>query len=300
MFGAASFPRSVFLRGRQHFREALRQTRYLYRLRCRETGVLPDFLLVGAMKAGTTSLYDYVRQHPGVLPPTVKEIQYFNKPSHLRQGERWYRAQFPTRARMDQTSERLGYSAVTGEATPQMHLPLYASLAAELVPDARIVMILRDPVSRAYSHYRHWCRHSLRFPKESFWDALQREEGRVTPELERLARDPGLRPEQAIRYSYRTRGYYADQIEQWRKHFPQERILILNFDDLRANAASVCKRFFDFVGLPPWPVQTTRVRNAGRYDQPIDDRSRHYLTEHFRPYNRRLFDLIGEDWGWPS
>ncbi|AHE97597.1 sulfotransferase [Thioalkalivibrio paradoxus ARh 1] len=241
--GSGSLVRNLFLRGRQHFREARHQARYLRRMHLGDPGVLPDFLLIGAMKAGTTSLYDYVRQHPGKLPATTKEIQYFNSPRHQRQGERWHRAQFPTRARIDRTSEQLGYRALTGEATPQMHLPSYAPLAAELVPDARIVMILRDPVSRAYSHYRHWYRHSLRFPKESFWEALQREGERVTRELERLVRDRGLRPEQALRYSSQTRGRYADQ---------------------------------------------------------MDDRCRRYLTEHFRPYNRRLFELIGEDWGWPS
>ena len=120
--------------------------------------VLPDFLIAGAKRGGTTSLWKWLQQHPGVLPmfPAVQQIKsphFFD--IHWTRGERWYRSHFPTRAAVDRAAGRLGYRPVVGEASPYyMFHPFAPERVAATAPDAKVIMLLRDPVDRAYSNFR--------------------------------------------------------------------------------------------------------------------------------------------------
>lgn len=261
---------------------------------------LPDFLIVGAMKCGTSSLFHYLCQHPGFLPPTHKEIQYFTSPRFHRLGEAWYRSHFPTTAALDAHSKTLGYRAITGEATPAMIVKNYPANAAQLVPDAKLIMILRDPVERAYSHYHHTQRNWRREPL-SFWEALQAEPQRTAAtsadnDLWSSARD--LR--NLKRFSYIQRGKYIDQIEHWLRYYPREQLHIVNYARLQQAPGEVCSEVTDFLGLPRHELSDFGVHNKGSYTEPMETRCRDFLIEEFRPCNRRLFDFLGEDWQWPS
>ncbi|MCP4350850.1 MAG: sulfotransferase domain-containing protein, partial [Desulfobacterales bacterium] len=114
---------------------------------------MPDFLILGAQKAGTTSLFEYLVSHPGVLAPTTKEVQYF---SHLYgKSTLWYRSHFASRASLRRATTRLGYRALTGEASPYyLNHPLAADRAHRVVPDASLIVLVRDPIERAHSHWR--------------------------------------------------------------------------------------------------------------------------------------------------
>ena len=268
-----------------------------YRKLFRRDGVLPDLLIIGAMKSGTTTLFEMLAQHPGFVPPEVKEIQFFNHPRNRARGEAWYRAHFPRRGQMDQLAGVLGYRPVTGEATPAMSVPFAAEQTARLVPDARLVVSLRNPVERAWSHYQHMRRHPLP-ERASFAEALERElaylnDGvKLTPEnYHRMA--PLLH-----RFGYVNRGQYAEQLERWFAHFPREHFLFLNFDQWVNDPASATARIAEHVGLPEHEFEVT-VANPGRYRSSMPEDCRERLTEHFRPWNRRLFDLLDESWGWP-
>ena len=261
--------------------------------------VLPDFLLVGAMKSGTTSLFHYLTQHPGIVQPRTKEIHFFNSPSHDRLGQNWYRAHFPLRKEMEQKSYHLGYPALTGEATPAMVKNAYASNAAALVPNAKIIMIFRNPVDRAYSHYQHQLRWFI--PETlSFWEALQKEPERTERYLQLNSAGAQNIGGAFLRYNFAERGKYIRQIENWLKFFDREQLKILNFEDLKKNPGRLCNDVYAFLGLPAHEVDTAQKLHLGGYRSEIDDRSREFLTELYRPYNRRLFDFLGEDWGWPS
>lgn len=261
---------------------------------------LPDFLIVGAMKCGTSSLFHYLCQHPGVLPPVQKEIQYFTSPNFYRMGEAWYRSHFPTMRALDTHSEALGYRAITGEATPAMVVEEYPENAAQLVPRARLVMILRDPVERAYSHFQHTRRNWHREPL-SFWEALQAEPQRTAPPHNRTRHWPNKKALRNMkRYSYIQRGKYIDQIEHWLKYYPREQLHIVNYARLQESPAEVCDEVSAFCGLPPHNFTGFGVFNKGGYTEPMEDRCREFLTETFRASNRRLFDFLGQDWQWPS
>tara|TARA_B100001540_G_scaffold299072_2_gene303170 strand:+ start:780 stop:1688 length:909 start_codon:yes stop_codon:yes gene_type:complete len=260
-----------------------------------EERVLPDFLIVGAMKSGTTSLFHYLTQHPGFCPPSTKEVHFLDNPTFYRFGESWYRSHFPTRSHMQGLEQQLGYRPVTGEATPSMVSELYAINAARHVPDARLVMVLRNPVDRAYSHYHHMRRSFFGEPL-SFWDALDAEARRIDADRKRK----GGATRRFKRYSYARRGMYIDQIEHWLQYFPRERLQIFSYEQLVNSPNEVCNQLCAHIGLPPMSFETDEKRNTGHYSEPMEERCRERLTELYRPYNRRLFTFLGEDWGWPS
>lgn len=280
---------------RGHGRTCLKRARALLP----RDDILPDFLIIGSMKCGTTSLYYYLGQHPGIRPAAAKEIGFLNDPAMHRLGERWYRAHFPTRAAMDRQAARLGYRPLTGEASPSMMSRFYALNAARHVPRARLIAVLRDPVERAYSHYQH-NRRTVVIDPLSFWDALMAEEQRTARDVALNDTDPASAGDALTRYSYARRGFYIDHIAMWLEHFPREQLRLVCYEQFIADPLATCNEIADHLGLPPHDFEVSRRFNPGHYTQPMDQRCRDYLTERMRPYNRRLFDFLGEDWGWPS
>ncbi|MDZ7790913.1 MAG: sulfotransferase domain-containing protein [Xanthomonadales bacterium] len=263
----------------------------------RPDGVLPDFLIIGAMKCGTTTLFKMLEQHPGFLPPVTKEIHYFDSPLNNARGQAWYRAHYPSERDMQAAEKRLGHAPLTGEATPAMSAPMYARNAAELVPDARIIVSLRNPVDRAWSHYQHYQRHPKPDPLD-FQSALERElswlaEGNTITEDNFLRLSPT-----AHRLGYVLRGRYVEQLEKWFEYFPKNQFLILNFERWVQDPASAARRVAEHVGLPAAKLNATRS-NQGGYQKSMPQACRDLLTEYYRPWNRRLFDMIEEEWDWP-
>jgi hypothetical protein len=261
--------------------------------------VLPDFLLVGAAKSGTTTLFHYLTQHPGILPPSVKEVSYFHEPQNFSLGPNWYRAHFPRLMDIQHKREQLGYRVLTCDATPSMNINSHAINASALVPDARLIMILRNPVDRTYSHYQHQ-KHKLPRESLSFWDALQAEAERTADDQQRNIHDPQHVGRLLRRFGYTHKSKYINQIEYWLQYFSREQLKIVSFDALQESPGKLCNELCQHIGLPEFDFDTSRKMNEGGYSKPMDDRSREYLTELFRPFNRRLFDFLGEDWGWPS
>jgi hypothetical protein len=249
---------------------------------------LPDFLLIGAQRCGTTSLYRYLAAHPHVLPALDKEVHFLSR--HWTRGEGWYRAHFPLRARK---AGRRSPAPLTFEATPYyLFHPLAAARAAELVPEAKLLVLLRDPVTRAWSHYRHMVR--LGLEPLSFQDAIEEEPVRLAGEVARLVSDPGYDAVRHRRYSYLARGAYAEQLQRWLGHFPPDRILVLRSEALFDEPARCYRAVLEFLGLPQWappsfPVHTKQ--SPLPRGMPAETRRR--LEEHFAPANRELEALLG-------
>jgi len=261
--------------------------------------VLPDFLLIGAAKSGTTTLFHYLQQHTGILPPKIKEITYFHEPRNFKLGPKWYRAHFPREIDVMRVSEQLGYPALSFDASPSMNINSYAINSHARVPNARLIMILRNPVDLAYSHYQHQKR-KLPVERLSFWDALQAEPVRTAEDVQKNVDDPQHVGRYLRRFGYIHQSRYVDQIDYWLQYFHREQLIIVSFDALKENPGKLCNEVCSHLGLPEFEFDTQRKLNEGRYSAPMDDRSRDYLTELFRPLNRRLFDFLGEDWDWSS
>jgi hypothetical protein len=239
---------------------------------------LPDFLILGAQKAGTTALYDYLTRSPAVSGPPWKEVSFFDR--HWARGERWYRGNFPRGARPP-----------VGEASPgYLFHPDAPRRVRELLPDAKLIAVLRDPVTRAYSHYRHEV--ALGREPLSFEDALAAEDERMAGELERMAADPAYFSYAWWNWTYRARGLYAEQLERWFAVFPREQLLVLTNDELGADTAGTVARVLEFVGAPPHgPADYPRV-----YDRDYErmrPETRDDLAAFYAAPNRRLSELLG-------
>jgi hypothetical protein len=249
---------------------------------------LPSVLIIGAQRSGTTSLFNYLAEHPDMLPPMVKEVHYFDL--HYARGVRWYHGRFPF-------SYRLRSGALTMDASPYYLVhPLAPERAARLLPDVKLVAVLRNPIERAYSHYQHEVRdgrESLSFP-----EAIDREAERLAGEEDRLRRDPGYYSFNHHRYSYTRRGLYLEQLQRWLLHYPRSRLLVLQSEWLFRDPAAAASAVYRFLGLPDYQLKDSRPFFQGNYERQIAPGLRARLAAYFEPFNRDLYQWLGQDFGW--
>ena len=261
--------------------------------------VMPTFLIVGAKRGGTTSLWRWLQQHPGVLPlfPAVQQIKsphYFD--IHYAKGERWYRSHFPTRAAYDRATRRLGHLPAVGEASPYyLFHPLVPQRVARAASDVRVLVTLRDPVDRALSNYRER-RGSDAEPIADFAAALEAEPARTEGEVERILRDPTYYSYAHDNHTYLARGRYAEQLRRWLAHFPREQVLVLQAEAMYADPAAAFARVERFLGLPHHPVQFEHHHRLPGASWDPDLRRR--LADYYAPHNEALYDLLGERFEW--
>jgi hypothetical protein len=198
-----------------------------------DPGLLPNLFVIGAAKAGTTSLHNYLDRHPDVAMSEDKEMRFFNDPD-CRSWLGRYQAYFPRGTRY------------RGESTPQYtKWPLFPGVVdrmADLVPDARLVYLLRDPVDRAIAEY----------VEEATW-------GVMSGDVEELLRDAD-QPHNRLLAPSR----YAVQLGEFRRRFAPEQILVLDLVDLSERPAETMATVFEFLGLPPIELdeEALRPRNA--------------------------------------
>ena len=245
---------------------------------------LPDFLIVGAQKAGTTALYAYLRWHPRLTGPAWKEVGYFDR--HYKRGVRWYRGHFPARSR----------GRLVGEASPgYLFHPLAPQRVAETVPEAKLVALLRDPVDRALSHYHHEV--ALGREPLGFEDALAAEPERTRGQTERLLRDPDYWSPAWWDHTYLARGRYAEQLERWFAVFRREQLLVLATEELAADPGRAYRRVLEFLGAPRHDLDSYPRVYAQEYAE-MRPETRRRLGEYFAEPNERLYELLGRDFGW--
>jgi len=247
---------------------------------------LPDFLVLGAQKAGTTALYEYLRRHPQITGPSWKEVSFFDR--HWARGESWYRGNFPNFAR---TREKL-----VGEASPSyVFHQLAPQRVQEVVPEARLIVLVRNPVDRALSQYNHEV--ALGREPLSFEEALDAEEERLRGEQERMAADPRYFSREWWSHTYKARGRYAEQLERWLAVFPREQLLVLPSDDLGSDPARAHAQVLEFLGASPQRLDSY-PRVYEREYEPMNPETRERLAAEFEEPNRRLYELLGRDLGW--
>lgn len=258
---------------------------------------LPDFVIVGVQRGGTTSLYQYLMQHPCVAAARKKEIHYFSL--FYYRGQAWYRAYFPMRGHKDRLRRRYETDIITGEASPYyMFHPAAASRLAQTIPQAKLIAILRNPIDRAYSHYLHNLKHPEIGEKLSFKAAIAAEAERLAGEYERLSSDIHYPGHNYRHYSYLSRGIYVDQLQRLASYFPTEQMLILSSEVFFANTANSFSQVLHFLGLPDWAPAEYLAHNAGQKGIELNPETRKYLFEYFQPHNQRLFDYLNRDLGW--
>ena len=255
----------------------------------------PSFLIVGAPKAGTTSLFLYLSGHPRIAEPVVKEIHYF---SHYwsDRSDAWYLAHFPSVRRS---------GVITGEASPgYLDDPESPARVLSVLPDAKIIVLLRDPVARAISHYHHDINIGVRERRELV-DYLAFEGMKLRPELtsrlishsEWAARPMKPSADEPWPPTYIRQGLYAEQLENWFKYLSRDQFLIMKAEDLFADPKSAYARALSFLGLPFFNQGPMEAHNVGRYGS-TNPAVLQYLSALYEEPNRRLYELLGVDLGW--
>lgn len=258
-------------------------------------GLLPDFVILGAAKAGTTSLFGWLSDHPFVAPARQKEVHYFDY-NYFR-GEGWYRKHFPRRDERDRFAAEHGRPFVTGEASPSYLSHQWApQRLASLLPHAKLLIVLRNPVDRAYSQFQ-MSRREGEEPLESFAQAIAAEEARLEPERARMLSDHWYNSWPIGCWSYLMRSRYAEQIERWMQLFAREQFHFLSLEQLSADPQGTLARVHEFLGLSPHEYRQLPALHVARYDS-IGTSERERLAEYFRPHNERLYELVGIDFGW--
>jgi hypothetical protein len=251
--------------------------------------MLPGFLIVGAQRCGTTSMYRALAEHPHVRKAVLhKGVHYFDM--NYDRGLRWYRAHFPL-ARGAQTQ-----AALTFESSPYyLFHPLAAERIAADLPGVKLIVLVRDPVERAYSAYAH--EFARGFETEPFQSAIELEPGRLNGEVARIVSEPGYLSHSHQHHAYRARGQYAEQLDRLERLLGREDIHVVDSGDFFTKPEPVYDGVLDFLGLasegyPQFERHNARPRSA------IPETLRARLDDHFVSFDEQLIHWLGRVPSW--
>ncbi len=271
----------------------------LYRGATSGLRLLPDFLIIGTQRGGTTALYHYLRTHPCIKPATVTDTHFFERKFH--KGLAWYRGHFPTRLERYYAERLRRQALLTGEASSSyLFYPHAPRRVAHILPHVKLIVLLRNPVDRAYSQYFHAV--ELGHETLSFEEAIEGEEERTARERTKIMRDENYYSDTYMHRSYLSRGIYVDQLRAWMSLFPREQFLILKSEDFYADPVSAFKQVSAFLGLPETEPRLKKEAykqySHNTYFTTMDAALRRRLSAYFEPHNARLYDFLGIDFGW--
>lgn len=257
--------------------------------------MLPDFLIIGAQRCGTTSLFKYLVEHPGVAaPPLGKGAHFFD--TNFDRGENWYRGHFPVR-RLPVESGPLGRK-LTGEGSPYyLFHPLVPARVAEVLPQVKLIVMLRDPVVRAHSHY--WHELARGFESVSFAQAIALEPERLATAQRRICDEPQHHSFVHQHWSYVSRGLYAEQLEAWYSHFSRDQLLVISSERFFADPDPAYAEVLSFLGLAQHTLPRYETFNPHAYPDMAAEMWRH-LEDLFAAPNAHLWQMLGTDFGWSS
>ena len=270
----------------------------LYRKMTSRLRQLPDFIIIGAGRAGTTALYSYLIQHPLIAAAStdnnesVADLHFFEY--IISNNIQWYKSHFPI---LFSKSNKHKNSFITGEYTSTyMYHPDVPKRIFNLLPKIKLIVILRNPIDKVYSTYQQ----QFRFGEytTSFEDTINAEFRRIDlnkdfPELNSNNYDF----ENFVAQNIIRHGVYADYLETWLKIFDRKQILILNSDDLKKSTKETLRRVFNFLNVSNYDIKDTSQVNVGKYPT-INKITRKKLIEFFKPHNQRLNKLLDTEFNW--
>jgi len=255
----------------------------------------PDFIIFGAQRCGTTSLYNYLIEHPTIAPPLAKEIGFFD--SNYARGINWYKAHFPTYFQKFYVTQIKKKDFITGEATPSyINHPLAHKRIFDTIPKVKLIVLLRNPVDRAYSHYYQACKLGREYL--SFSKAIKKEPFRLQGEKKKMMENDDYYSKSYHYFGYLFAGMYLDLLKPWLNTFPKKQILILKSEDLYTNPNSIFNKTLKFLNVTPWELQEYKKYNYHENRLKIDITIQKYLADYFRPHNERLYKYLGMNFNW--
>jgi hypothetical protein len=255
------------------------------------THLLPDFVIIGAARSGTTHLLGQLNAHPNVLAGPA-ETHFFDTHRYT-YGTGWYRLRFPRNRERRKAYKQGLHPVLTGESSPSyLAHPNVPARLARTVPGARLLVLLRDPALRAASHWA-WC---LRQCGETrtFREAVEAEIG--PPGDDRGLRVP---PDKRVGDPLVVRrGIYQPQLERWRTHFPDDQLMVIQSERWFRDPPTVMEEVCGYLGLPPRDELPRVMRNRNKPHEPFDEEVIARLRAFYRPYNEELALYLGMDLDW--
>lgn len=257
--------------------------------------MLPTIVVVGAQRSGTTTLFRLLSDHPQILRPTVsKGMAYFDL--NYQQGLAWYRGRFPLRrpwARLGGSKAKMTFES----SGYYMFHPLAAQRIARDLPDAKVIVMLRNPVDRAYSAHRHELRRG--FETEPFETAIDLESTRLDGEVDRILADPTYHSFDHQHHAYLARGEYAQQVRRLFATVGRDNTYVIDADDFFSDPSLGFTDLCAWLGLEAPRPSRNEVWNA-QPREPMPDELRERLMQHFEESDRALADLLGRTPSWRS
>lgn len=258
---------------------------------------LPDLVLAGVQRSGTTAITEALYRLPNVERPRRGKGSHYFSYNYHRSWE-WFQAQFPTTAWAESVERRTGNKLFTFDACPYyLFHPFAVERMAQSLPDVKVMVMLRDPVRRAESHYHHSVSHDNEHLP--FEQALEAEAGRLAGEETRMLEDWTYWSHSHEHHSYLAKGMYADQLERLFRHYPREQVMVLQSEAFYRESGRVLAEVTSWLGLEPVDLERSDNRNGHRYDR-MDESMRQRLIDLYREPNERLFELLGERYDWLS
>jgi hypothetical protein len=256
--------------------------------------LLPSFILIGVQRCGTTSLFRTLREHPQVRRAAFRKgVNYFDL--NYYRGMRWYQGHFPVAEIARRQTAGHG-SPVAFEASGYyLYHPFALQRLARDLPGTKLVVMLRDPVERAFSAYKH--EYARGFERESFERALELEDERLAGEIDRMRADIRYESLSHRHHSYRHRGHYAEQLERAFALFPPEQVYVMNSEVYFEQPAREHQELLTFVGLRRHEPARFRQVN-GRPGESMHVKTRQMLEEYYAPHDERLAKLLGRPLRW--
>ena len=248
---------------------------------------LPNFIIIGVQKGGTSTLFELLKEHPRIQTSVFKEVHYYD--FQYQRGKKWYRSFFPVRSK--------DKDMLYGEASPYYFFhPLVPERIYKDNPNIKLILLLRDPADRAYSHYQME-RRKGREKLKSFEEAISKERERVQRGSEIIADGKKAYDHNHHVYSYLARGRYDEQLKRWLQYFKREQLLILKSEDFFASPHDCLERVYKFLNIPVVFPKDLQVRNQGTYN-PVETETMKHLRDYYKPHNEELSQFLGENFRW--
>ena len=248
--------------------------------------VLPDFFIIGVVRSGTTSMYHYLDEHPSIVKSAYDELGFFD--DNFRLGWAWYKTLFPTNITKKIIKRKTG-NFLTFDDTPfYIYNEDVAKKIKNYFPKTKLIIILRNPIDRAYSNYHLGVR--MGDEKRTFDQA-------VDDEMQKIAEYNEIEMDDYISQSYLGRGIYAKQLEIWLKYFPASVIKILESERFSNDTEKTMNEVFEFLDLPNHNIRNLKKKNVAEYP-PMRTETRQKLCNFFSEYNEKLYDMLKVRYDW--
>jgi Sulfotransferase domain len=253
----------------------------------------PGFIMIGVQRSGTTSMFRMLEAHPQVVHAHRKQVNYFDL--NYARGMSWYYGHFPVASRARHSAGGFGEPVAFEASGYYIYHPFALERMARDLPDMRLVVMLRDPIERAYSAYKH--EYARGYEAETFERALELEDSRLAGEVDRMREDIGYESHSHRHHSYKHRGLYAQQLQRAFGHYPRSQVHVLDSELYFSEPAKEYGKLLEFLGLRPFqPAQFAKL-NA-RPGAPMQAETRAMLREYYRPHDESLAELLGRTPSW--